>query len=126
MYVVNLLVADIRGLGHVRLILKTDQEVSLLALVALNLKVMKFKVEDLETLTTDQSVAYESRPDGATEVAVRAIPGLLRTLVSALEHGSVRRYPTGTLSWHGCWGMPRCCPTRPSEARTASFLGHAS
>ena len=56
-YVANLLVADISWMGHVRLILKSDQEVALLALVTQTLQVMKFKVEGLESLTTEQSAA---------------------------------------------------------------------
>ena len=84
-YVANLLVTDISWMGHTRLILKSDQEVSLLALVTQILQVMKFKVEGLESLTTEQSAAYESQSNGATEVAVRAIRGLMRTLRLCLE-----------------------------------------
>ena len=73
------MVADISWMGHVRLILKSDQELGMLALVTQILKVMKFKVEGFESLTTEQSVAYGSQPNGATEVAVGAIRGQLRT-----------------------------------------------
>jgi hypothetical protein len=94
-YVVNLLVADISWLGHVRLILKSDQEVSLLALVTQTLKVMKFKVEGLESLTTEQSAAYESQSNGATEVAVRAMRGVIRTLRLCLEARVGKKIPDG-------------------------------
>ena len=96
-YVANLLVADISWVGHVRLIFKSDQEVALLALVTQILKVMKFKVEGLESLTTEQSAAYESQPNGATEVAVRSIRGQLRPYGSAWRHVSVRRCRTRIL-----------------------------
>ena len=72
-------------MGHIRFTLKSDQEVALLALASQTLKVMKFKVEGLESLTTEQSAAYESQSNGSTEVAVRAIRGPMRTLRRCLE-----------------------------------------
>ena len=80
-------------MGNIRLIPKSDQEVALLALVSQTLTVMKFKVEGLASLTTEQSAAYESQPNGATEVAVSAIRGLRRTLRLCLEARVGKKVP---------------------------------
>ena len=84
-FTVNLIVGDIAWMGHVRLILKTDQEKSLVALVSRALQAMRVQVTDLETITVEHSQAYDSQASGGTELGVRALRGLYRTLRLCLE-----------------------------------------
>ena len=63
-------VDDIAWLGHVKMILKSDQEVALVSLVSGALKLLKHKVEDLESLSTEHSQKYDSQASGGIEVAV--------------------------------------------------------
>ena len=56
-----------------------------MALLTRTLRVMKSTVDELEPLTTEHSAKYESQSNGATEVAIRAVRGLFRTLRLCLE-----------------------------------------
>ena len=72
-------------MNHTRVILKTDNEVSLVALVQERLKTMRYKSENLEVMTSEKSHQYDSQSNGATEVAIRELRAQLRTMKSALE-----------------------------------------
>ena len=78
--VVNLAVEDIGWLGHTRVILKSDQERSLVALVTRALEVLKFKVDKLESVSIEHIPTCDSQASGGTEIGVRAVRGLFRTM----------------------------------------------
>ena len=84
-FTVNLITGDIGWLGHTKLILKTDQEKSLVSLVSRALLTLRVQVTDLESVTVEHSQAYDSQASGGTEVGVRALRGLYRTLRLCLE-----------------------------------------
>ena len=56
-----------------------------MSLVSGALKLLKHTVEDLESLSTEHSQKYDSQASGGTEVGVRAIRGLFRTLKMCTE-----------------------------------------
>ena len=84
-YAAELICEDVAWLGHVRLILKSDNERSLLSLVKQALETIKCRVEDVITATSEQAQEYESPSNGGTEVGIRAVRGLFRTLKLCTE-----------------------------------------
>ncbi len=54
-FVVKLIVADIEWLGHTRVILKTDQERALVALLGKVMTTMRYTIEDLEGVSKEHS-----------------------------------------------------------------------
>ena len=92
-YAVNLVANDIQWLGHVRLILKSDQEKSLVTLVTRALQALKHKVDALDSISTEHSATYDSQASGSTEVGVRALRGHFRTMRLCLEGRIGRRLP---------------------------------
>jgi hypothetical protein len=92
-FVVNLAVEDIGWLGHTRVILKSDQERSLVALVTRALEVLKFKVDKLESISVEHSQKYDSQASGGTEIGVRAVRGLFRTMRLCIEKRIGRGLP---------------------------------
>ena len=84
-FTVNLITGDIAWMGHVRLLLKTDQEKSLVALVSRALLTLRIQVTDLESVNVEHSQAYDSQASGGTEVGIRSLRGLYRTLRLCLE-----------------------------------------
>ncbi len=122
-FTVNLITGDIGWLGHTKLILKTDQEKSLVSLVSRALLTLRVQVTDLESVTVEHSQAYDSQASGGTEVGVRAFRGLYGPYAYASRSGSARSCPSGTRCPVGCWDTRRCCSTRPSVERTALLRG---
>ena len=78
--VANLAVIDLSWLGHVWLILKSDQEKALVALTPRTVDSLWLKVEDVESPSTEQSQKYDSQANGANEVGIRVARGLFRSL----------------------------------------------
>ncbi len=65
-FVVKLIVDDIEWLGHTRVILKTDQERSLVALLTKVMATMRYTIDDLEGVTKEHSAKYDSQANGGT------------------------------------------------------------
>ena len=84
-YVVDLVTSAITWLGHVRLILKRDNETALLALVERALEAIRCEVEGIVMASSEHSATYDSQANGGTEVGIRAIRGLTRTLKLCTE-----------------------------------------
>ena len=84
-FVVNLIVDAVNWLGHVKIILKTDQERSLVSLAKQALQAMRVQVEGIESATLEHSQAYDSQASGGTEVGVRSLRGQFRTLHLCLQ-----------------------------------------
>ena len=80
-------------MGHVKLIIKSDQETALTALITRALQLLRCQVEGLESVGTEHSQAYDSQASGGTEVGVRILRGLFRTLKLCLEGRIGRKLP---------------------------------
>ncbi len=107
-YVVNLVSSDVAWLGHVKLLLKSDNEKSLLVLIRKVLLELKCQVPDLERISNETSVAYDSQGNGSTEVGVRNVRGQFRTLKVCLEDRIGQKIPSkhALTSWileHACF-----------------------
>ena len=83
--VVKLLIEDIRWLGYREISLKADNERAIAKLLQETLKAAKENVPELEKITEEKPVAYDHQSNGAVEVAVRQVQGLLRTHKASLE-----------------------------------------
>ncbi len=64
----NLVTGAVSWLGHVRVILKSDGEHAIVALVEKALEEIKYRVEDMDTATDEKSPPYDSQANGGTEV----------------------------------------------------------
>ena len=65
-YVVDLTCSDVAWLGHVKVILKGDNERALVALIDKSLKVLRCQVESLDSATAEHSQPYDSQSNGGT------------------------------------------------------------
>ena len=92
-FVAKIIVADIAWMGHVKLIVKSDQEIALTALVTRALQLLRCQVEGLDSVGTEHSQAYDSQASGGTEVGVRILRGLFRSLKLCLEKRIERKLP---------------------------------
>ena len=84
-YTTDRVVAFVQWLGHSRLIMKSDNEPSLVALVRDALKAIRVELQP-DTATEEHSPAYDSQCNGMIEGAIRNTRGLFRTLRSYLQH----------------------------------------
>ena len=84
-YIVDLTCSDIAWLGHVKLIVKGDNENALVALINQSLRVLRCQVDHLESVTAEHSQPYDSQSNGGTEIGIRAVRGHFRTLRLCLE-----------------------------------------
>ncbi len=120
-FVANLAVGDLSWIGHVELILKSDQGKALVALITRTVDIVRFKVEGLESLTTEQSQKYDSQANGATEVGIRSVRGLFRSLKLCLQRRIGKALPaqhplTSWLLEHTCLLLNAC--VRGEDGRT--------
>ena len=80
-YVSNLVVDDILWLGHLKMILKADNEPAVHALLLQVLRKVRSTHQNVENVTKEQPAKYESQSNGGTEVGVMLVRGLFRTLI---------------------------------------------
>ena len=57
---------DLEWLGHTRVIVKSDNEPAVQALVARAIELAKIERKDCVQLSREQSAAYDSQPNGGT------------------------------------------------------------
>ena len=112
-YVVDLITSAVAWLGHTRVILKSDNEVALLAVVKRALEAIKCKV-DVSMASSEQSAPYDSQSNGGTEVGVRALRGLVRTVKLCTERRIGREIPPNhpMIAWiieHAAVLLNACC-----------------
>ena len=93
-FAAKLVVGAVSWLGHTRLILKSDGEPAVRSLVKKSLEEIKHTVKDVEQASSERSAAYDSQSNGGTEVGVRTVRGLLRSLRLCLEKRLGARLPT--------------------------------
>ena len=128
-YAVNRIVAFIQWIGHTRLVMKSDNERAVVALVREALRDIRIEL-DVQTATEEHSPAYDSQCNGMIENAIKNNRGLFRTLRSCLqsrigrkvevdhplmawliEHTSILRCAMvrgddGMTPWNKCRGRP--------------------
>ncbi len=92
-WVADTVVRDILWLGHTRAIIKADGEPALQALVRRVLEVARVECKDLDQLAKEDPAAYDSQSSGSTEIGVRLIRGLFRTIKLCLEARLERYIP---------------------------------
>ena len=109
LYAVERLKRDVMWLGHTRLVLKSDNESAILALLRNTLKVLHKEVE-IDNIQEAHPAAYDPSSNGSTENASRQIGGMIATVRSCLEERVQARVPVrhcvfGWLVEHAAWLM---------------------
>ncbi len=88
-YVANLIASDISFMGHIKLLLKSDNEPALLALGRDALLAIKCQVladeSPVEKISIEHAPEHESQSNGGTECGIRQIRGLFRTIKLCTE-----------------------------------------
>ena len=83
--VVDMVLNDLDWLGHTRVILKSDGEPSIKAVVRRTIGLAKSECRDLQQISKEESAAYDSQSNGLTEVGIRLIRGIFRTIKLCTE-----------------------------------------
>jgi hypothetical protein len=81
LYAVERLKRDVMWLGHTRLILKSDNERAILALLRNTLKVLQKEVE-IKNIQESHPAAYDSSSNGSTENASKQVGNMISTVRS--------------------------------------------
>ena len=104
------LVKDVEWLGFTRMMLRSDNEPAIVALLKESLKEMRIQNEDLEQIGEEHPPERDPQANGAIENAVGAFKGLMRTQVLALESRLGHRIPpehpiVAWLAQHATFGL---------------------
>ena len=83
--VADMILSDVEWLGHSRIILKSDGEPAVKALVKRVIELAKVEVQSIDQIASETSAAHDSQSNGGTEVGVQLVRGLFRTLRVCLE-----------------------------------------
>ena len=96
-FVAELITTDVGFMGHVKLILKSDNEPALLALgrsALLNIRCDVQKDESkVESISIEHSAEHGSQSNGGTECGIRAVRGMFRTVKLCLEERLGHKVP---------------------------------
>ena len=84
-YAVDCIKNDILWLGYRRIIMKSDNEPSILALLQGALALLRVESQ-IDQVSTEHPKEYVSRSNGMTESGVRSLRGIFRTMKLHLEH----------------------------------------
>ena len=84
-YVVQCIVNDIAWLGHTKLVLRSDNEPAMVALIAEALRGLRVQLLDIDSVASEGSVPYDPQTNGAAEVAVKLVKQTLRANQLTLE-----------------------------------------
>ena len=88
-YVADLVATDVAFMGHIHLIIKTDNEPALRKLASVSLGRTKCQVgqEDstVEKISSEQSAGYESASSGGAGCGIRVVRGPFRTIKRCTE-----------------------------------------
>ena len=83
--VTNNIVEDVKWLGHTKVIIKADGEPAIQALVEQVLRAGRVDCKDIDQMSKEDPAAYDSQSNGSTEVGVKMVRGMFRTLKLCLE-----------------------------------------
>jgi hypothetical protein len=97
-FVADLVKSDVEFMGHVKLILKSDNEPALLALGQAALLSIRCDVvageSKVESISFENSAEHDSQSNGGTECGIRAVRGVFRTVKLCLEERLGRKVPS--------------------------------
>ena len=82
-FAVDALVSDIEWLGYSRIILWSDNEPAIKNLLSETLRALK--VQNMEQVCEEHPPQYDSQANGAIEVGVQIVRGMMRTWQTSLE-----------------------------------------
>ena len=107
LYAVERLKRDVLWLGHNKIILKTDNENAILALLRNAIKALRID-DALENIQEAHPAAYDPSSNGSTENACLQVAGQIRTLRACTEDRIGRKIPVdhSVFSWlveHAAW-----------------------
>ena len=91
--VVEKILSDLEWLGHTRVIVKADNEPAIQALARRSIELAKIEIKDMEQVSKEDPVAYDSMSNGGTEVGVGLLRGLFRTVKLCLEQRIDKQIP---------------------------------
>ena len=83
--VVDMILQDLEWMGHTRIIVKSDNEPAIQVLARRAIELAKIELKDMDQVAKEDSIAYDSMTNGGTEVGVRLLRGLFRTIKFCLE-----------------------------------------
>ena len=107
-YSVDCLVRDVEWMGHTRLMLRSDNEPAIVALLKETLKSLRIDT-DIEQIAEEHPPEYDPQANGAIESTVGAFKGQLRTMVLSLECRIGHRIPPDHPAI--AWLVPHCAYT---------------
>ena len=86
-YAADAVAEDIGWLGYTRVLLRSDNEPALLAVLQESLKCMRIQSETtpIDTVAAEGAVPYDPQSNGAAETGVRLLKGQARALMLGLE-----------------------------------------
>ena len=79
-YTAKLIVADLDWMGHTKLIVKADNERAIKAVKERVIKIIRERSPGVANVQEESPPAYDSQANGGTEVGVRIVRGLFRTM----------------------------------------------
>ena len=93
-YVADLIATDVAFMGHIKLIIKTDNEPALRRLATVSLERIRCQIgqedSEVEKISSEQSAAYESASNGETECGIRVVRGPFRTIKRCTDASDAR------------------------------------
>ena len=92
-FAVDCLVRDVEWLGFSRIMLRSDNERAIVALLKESLKAIRVEVDGIEQVAEEHPPEYDPQANGAVENAVGGFKGLMRTYHLALEARIGHRIP---------------------------------
>ena len=93
LYAVERLKRDVMWLGRNRIILRSDNESAILAVLRNTLKALR--IENQENTQESHPAAHDSSSNGSVEVACKSVAGMIRTMRACLEDRIKKKLPLG-------------------------------
>ena len=121
-FVVSHVIEDIKWLGHTKVVIKADGEPAIQALVEQVLRAGRVECKDLEQLAKEHPAAYDSQSNGSTEVGIRLVRGLFRTVKLCLEARLEKLIPVAHPIVH--WMLEHVCLLLNTAVRGTDGLTH--
>jgi hypothetical protein len=103
-------VEDLKWLGHSHVVLRTDNEPAIVALLKQAMITLRQDSSEIKQVVEEHSSRYDSQSNGFIEATLRDVQGLVRTYMCALSQRLGQRIPPdhAVFSWlvdHAAWVM---------------------